>query len=348
MRLLLLLLMALLFGGCAELRYYAHAASGQLDVVAASEPIDSVIVDPATPDQTRQQLQLLASAREFAISQLGLPDSETFRDYADLQRPWVLWNVFATGPLSLQPNKWCYPLIGCQSYRSFFDEGYASAMAQQLRDAGMDVHVAPSPAYSTRGWFADPVYSPMLRYDDPTLVGMLFHELAHERVYFASDSELNESFAMAVQYAGLQQWLTHIGKPQLYADYQREQQHDLEFARLVLGYRDQLQALYASDNSDTLKLAQKRRLFGQLQRDYRQLQAQWQGDTDYDSWFDKPLNNARLLPVATYHGFVGAFRQLLALHNNNWSEFFSEAERLAALPAEQRREALQQRLVAQE
>lgn len=341
------LLLIPLLGGCAELRYYTHAAGGQLEVVGARKPIDAVLADPLTPPRTRQQLQLLGDAREFAINRLDLPDSATFRDYADLGRPWVLWNVFAAAPLSLQPRKWCYPGIGCQSYRSFFDAAYANEFAQQLRDAGLDVYVAPSPAYSTRGWFADPVYAPMLRYDDTTLVGMLFHELAHERVYFASDSELNESFAMAVQYAGLQQWLAEIGKPQQFADYQREQRHDRDFALLVLDYRDRLQTLYDSDAGDSFKLAEKRRLFSSLRRDYWRLKPTWQGDADYDGWFDKPLNNARLLPIATYHGFVGAFRQLLAMHHNDWPGFYAEVERLAALPVEQRRQALQQRLADQ-
>ncbi|MGD8999075.1 MAG: aminopeptidase [Granulosicoccaceae bacterium] len=341
MRRLLISILVLVLTGCAELGYYTHAAEGQLEVLAARDPINEVLADPKTSTQTRQQLQLLNSAREFAVKRLALPDSETFRDYADLERPWVLWNVFATPPLSLEAHRWCYPLIGCQAYRSFFNEDYAKSYAQSLHDSALDVHIEPSPAYSTRGRFADPVYAPMLRFDDVTLVGMLFHELAHERVYFQSDSELNESFAMAVQYAGLQEWLQTTGKPQLYTAYRQRQREVREFSTLVLGYRDRLQALYESDKPDHFKHAAKIRLFNRLRRDYRQLKAQGGGEATFDNWFRKPLNNARLLPVVTYHGFVDAFGELFRQQRQDWSAFFMAAERLAALPVAERRIVLQ-------
>lgn len=339
---LLLPVVSLLFGGCAELAYYGHAAGGQLEVIGAREPVSEVIANPATDEKVRRQLELIQRARQFAIDELKLPDSDTFRDYADLKRPWVLWNVFATPELSLQAKQWCYPFIGCHGYRVYFAEDYAKTVASELEQAGMDVYIAHSPAYSTKGWFADPIYNPMLRYDDLTLVGILFHELAHERVYIINDSELNESFATIVQNEGIRRWLAQAENSAVYADYQRDQQRDDDFVKMVLEHREALQKLYDSVLPEEDKRAAKKKIFIDLKKNYALLKQTWGGYSGYDNWFEKPLNNARLAPIGTYHNAAPFFKTLLERQHYNLEVFYREVEKIAGLPAEQRVNVLQE------
>lgn len=336
MRLLLLAISVLLLPGCAELAYYTHAAGGQLEVISAREPIDEVIANPATDKNTRRQLELVQRAREFAIKELHLPDSDTFRDYADLERPWVLWNVYATPELSLELKQWCYPFIGCHSYRIYFEEAYAKQVATELEKQGMDVYIARSPAYSTQGWFADPVYNPMLDYDDITLVGILFHELAHEKVYIINDSEMNESFATVVQHEGIRRWLQQQDNSPAYLAYQREAQREQVFIDMVLSHRESLKQLYSSSLGEEEKRQGKKEILAQLRADYLELKQQWSNYDGYDHWFNKPLNNARIAPIGTYNGFLKPFQAILEKNTGDLKAFYKEMEKLSAMTTMQR------------
>ncbi len=338
------LLFVLFLSGCAELQYYGHAVSGQLDVLSKRRPIPEVINDPTTKTEVVQKLKDVERMHDFAISDLSLPDSDSFRSYSDVGRPYVLWNVFATPELSLQTKQWCYPFLGCLGYRSYFEKAYAESVANELAQQGWDVHVAPSPAYSTRGFFADPIYSPMLRYDDLVLAGILFHELAHEKIYFKNDSELNESFAVAVQDEGVKRWLVHENKPQYYSEYVIEQQRDKQFVDLLLKYRKQLEILYESTQSNNQKRIKKLRILNSLRRAYYKQRAEWGGYAAYDHWFEKPLNNARLAPVGTYQGYSSAFAALIKKNNNDLLLFYRQVEKISALPNKERRTILQKNL----
>lgn len=340
MRLLVILLCSALLCGCAELQYYGHAISGQLDVLSKRRPIIEVLEDPKTQPEVSEKLKSVERMHAFAISDLSLPNSDSFRSYSDVERDYVLWNVFATPELSLATKQWCYPFFGCLNYRSYFEKIYAESIANELEQEGWDVHIAPSPAYSTRGFFADPIYNPMLRYDDLTLAGILFHELAHERVYFKNDSELNESFAVAVQNEGVKRWLAHEQRPQYYIDYKTDQQHEEKFISLLLKYRNKLDVVYKSSQGDNEKRAQKEQLLAKLRTEYVSLKEQWGGYEGYDHWFIKPLNNARLAPIGTYHGHVNAFAALLNNHKGNLANFYLNVEEIAELPVEKRRQLL--------
>lgn len=336
----LTLLLALLLSGCAELQYYGHAVSGQLEVIAKRRPIPDVINDPDTAPEVVAKLNYVERVHDFAINELSLPDSESFRNYSDLERRYVLWNVFATPELSLQTKQWCYPFLGCLGYRSYFDKTYAEAVAMTLQKEGWDVHIAPSPAYSTRGFFSDPVYNPMLRYDDLTLAGILFHEMAHEKIFFKNDSVLNESFAVAVQNEGVKRWLLHENKPDKYADYMAYQKRDRQFVDLLLRYRKKLAIVYKSDQTDMQKRVKKKLLLAELKKAYFSLRKSWDGYAGFDHWFEKPLNNARLAPVGTYNDFVPAFTALLKQQQGMLPAFYDRAAFIAELPASQRRKLL--------
>jgi len=337
---LLLLLLTLLISGCAELQYYGHAISGQLEVISKRRPIPEVINDPTTQPEVVEKLKAVERMHDFAISDLYLPDSDSFRSYSDIGRPYVLWNVFATPELSLETKQWCYPFFGCLGYRSYFEKAYAESVAKELEQQGWDIHIAPSPAYSTRGFFSDPIYNPMLRYDDLTMAGMLFHELAHEKIFFKNDSELNESFAVAIQNEGIKRWLANEQQPQYYSDYIVAQQRDKQFVTLVLRYRKKLENLYQSSETDNLKRQQKKQILKSLRKAYYSLRKEWNGYAGFDHWFNKPLNNARLAPVGTYQGHVAAFAALLKQHDGNLLEFYMHAEQLSELPKDERRKRL--------
>jgi len=187
--------------------YVLQAAAGQAEVLSRSEPIEKLLADPATPAPLRARLDLVAEARRFAIEELGLADGRSFRKYADLGRPYAVWNVVAAPEFSVTPRRWCYPVAGCVAYRGYFDEARAEATARRLDASGDDVTIGGVATYSTLGYLPDPVFNTMLGWRETRLVGTVFHELAHERLYVPGDSEFNEAFASVVEQEGVRRWL---------------------------------------------------------------------------------------------------------------------------------------------
>jgi predicted aminopeptidase len=331
-------LLAGALGGCSTLGYYAHLAAGETGVLVRRRPIARVIANPRTDAALRVRLQLALRARAFASDTLGLPRNRSYTLYADLERPYVMYNVFATPALSLQPVTHCFPIAGCVAYQGFYHLDRAQAAAAKLRAAGDDVYIGGVPAYSTLGHFADPVLSTMNRWSDDELVGTIFHELAHQQLYVKGDTVFNESFATFVQREGLRQW--HRANHQPPTDPAAAQRKQA-FTALVLATRQRLATLYASDLSDTVKRARKQAEFERLRRDYRHLRnTEWHGHSDYDAWIDGPLNNATLLPFGLYDARVPAFAALFAQSGHDWTAFYAAARRLGQLPPTQRDAAL--------
>ncbi|HET7332170.1 aminopeptidase, partial [Dyella sp.] len=281
-----------LLGGCSTLRYYSHLAVGEAHVLMAREPASEVIADPDTSPALRQRLQLALRARRFASDVLQLPRNKSYTLYADIGRPFVMYNVFATPELSLKPIEHCFPIAGCVAYQGFYHLDRAKALADKLRKAGDDVYIGGVPAYSTLGHFADPILSSMNRWSTDELVGTIFHELAHQKLYVKGDTAFNESFATFVQREGLREWheANHLPPPD---PSQARRQH--QFTQLVLATRKTLKAVYASPLSDAEKRQRKQEAFAQLRRQYRHLRdTQWHGHGDYDHWISTPINNAKL------------------------------------------------------
>ena len=189
---------ALALAGCAQLQYYFQAAQGQYALWSDARPIEDWLGDPATDPVLKARLEKALLIRRFAVRQLGLPDNASYKNYAALSRPFVLWNVVATPELSLRPIQWCFPIAGCVSYRGYYSKQDALAYAAELRAEGDDVQVGGVPAYSTLGWFSDPLLSTFINYSDAELARMVFHELAHQVVYVPGDSQFNEAFATSV------------------------------------------------------------------------------------------------------------------------------------------------------
>jgi predicted aminopeptidase len=329
------LLMCTSLGGC----YVMQAANGQLEVLRRSRPIEQVLADPTTPAATRRGLELTVAARSFAETELGLPDSRSYRKYADLGRPFVVWNVVATPEFSVEPRRWCFPVAGCVAYRGYFRESAARSHALKLASRGDDVSLGGVPTYSTLGHLPDPVFNAMLGWRDSRLVGTIFHELAHERLYVAGDSEFNEAFASVVEEAGLRRWLHAVGRDEELAKFEVGAGREAQFTQLLRETRRRLKQLYESELSDADKRIEKQREFGRLLFEYGRLRAAWDGYPGYDAFFQRPLNNAHLASVATYHDCVPGLRLELE-RAGSMQKFYERAEELAKLSSRERRRAV--------
>jgi predicted aminopeptidase len=327
---------ALLLSGCGSVTYYAQAIGGHLDVMSRARPIEELLADESLAPETRARLAEVLAAREFAVTELALPDNGSYRTYADLERPFAVWNVFAAPELSIAPREWCLLMVGCVNYRGYFAREKAQAFASELRAQGYDVYVAGVAAYSTLGWFSDPMLNTILRRSDTEVAALLFHELAHQRLYVKDDSTFNESFATVVELEGARRWLARRGNPAAFAEHAQRLARREQFSQLVLKYRAQLDDLYRSAASDDDKRAGKRTLLRQLKDEYASVRSTWDGDTRYDNYFAQDLNNAHLAAVGTYHRHVQPLQILLAESGGDLPAFYAAAAALAQLPAAER------------
>jgi len=332
------ILAALSLSACSTLGYYGQLAQGQYSMLAARQPIARIIADPTADATLKARLELADKARTFASDRLGLPRNASYTDYADLKRPYATWNVFAAPEFSVQAVENCYLLVGCLAYRGYFDRQRAEAEAARLQANGLDTWVGGSAAYSTLGWFADPILNTMLRWDDDELAATIFHELAHQRLFVKGDTEFNESFATFVQYEGLREWRAARGLP-LEEDIARKQQD--EFEQIVLDARERLRVLYATTLPADVMRARKHEEIERLRADYSRLRdTQWNGKGGYDDWIKSDINNAKLLPFGLYRRWVPAFTVLFARQSDQWTSFYAAAEKIAHLDAVARTKAL--------
>ncbi|MEM7405790.1 MAG: aminopeptidase [Pseudomonadota bacterium] len=341
---MLLLLCAQALVGCATLEYYAQAVSGHFELMQAARPIEEMLAFPQRGEldpRTREQLREALALRDFSVGELGLPDNPSYRNYADLKRPFVVWNVVAAPEFSLRPKVWCFPIAGCLAYRGYYAETDARALAEELRNSGYDVSVGGVRAYSTLGWFDDPVLNSMLAPPSPYLAGVMFHELAHQQLYIEDDSKFNEAFATAVQRIGQRRWLEAHGQPGAVERLAQAQHRQLEFAALLRRHRAQLASLYESGERPERMRKEKRRIFAALRAAYDELEASWDGGPVYRGFFSTDLNNARLVAVATYLDLVPAFEQLAREQDGDLNAFYAAAAALGALDPVRRAERLQ-------
>jgi len=337
------LLAALLaVSGCASFTYYAQSVGGQLDVVAKRQPIARLLRAPTTPPALKAQLSDVLAIRQFAAQSLHLPDNASYRGYTDLQRQYVVWNVVATPPFSMRPRQWCFPVVGCVSYRGYFRQRRAEDFAAPLRQRGDDVAVIGVPAYSTLGWFDDPVLNTTITWPKARLASLIFHELTHQVLYIKGDTAFNESFAMTVEEEGVHRWLEQRQDAEALARYRVDRHRQEQFTQLVMTTRAELVQLYAKDMTTEERVTAKARRFAVLRERYQRLRTEWGGYAGYDRWFAQDLNNAHIAALDTYREYVPAFRALLAQQQGDLQAFYAAARVLGSLPEAQRQAQLRE------
>src|SRR5688500_18891026 len=286
--------------------------NGQLEIWRRQQPIQDIVRDPTTPEPLKSKLARVLDIRAFASSELHLPENQSYRRYADLKRPYVVWNVFATREFSVQPLQWCFVMVGCVSYRGYFAKEDADRFGASYAAEGYDAYIGPVPAYSTLGYFPDPVLNTFIHYPDAELARLIFHELSHQLLYVRDDTVFNESFAVAVEQEGVRRWLARTGDAGQHAAFERSQRIRAAFVQLVRKYRGRLDALYRTGLAPEAMRARKAEILRDLEREYQIVKQQdWGGFRGYDAWFGRKPNNAQIASIALYTQLVPAFQSLL-------------------------------------
>jgi len=332
--------LVLITASCSNIGYYAQSIAGGYEVLAGREPIEDILADPATPAELKGKLETVVKIRNFATSDVQLPDNDSYRTYVDLKRPYAVWNVFATPEFSMEMKEWCFLFVGCVRYRGYFDETDANSYADELRGEAFDVYVAGIEAYSTIGWFDDPMMNTIINRDEVRLAGLIFHELAHQVVYIKGDTAFNEGFAVAVEIEGVKRWIEKNGSPDLLTKFEVRKDRHRQFVELVTSTRDKLAVLYKEPLSAEEMRNIKRDIIQNMQSEYQQLKQSWDGYDGYDRWFSQPVNNAQIAAVTTYRDYVHAFQALLADNKFNMPDFFEAVKSLGDLNSDRRQEAI--------
>ena len=333
-------LVSLTFYSCESVHYYSQAIQGQYRILENRKPISDILADPESPESLRQKLAFILALRHFAANELQLPVKDNYLTYVDLKRPYVVWNVFAAPEFSLAPKTWCYPVVGCAAYRGYFTAKNARQFADELSDQGYEVYVAGVTAYSTLGWFDDPVLSTFINSSKARSAALIFHELAHQVLYVKGDTAFNESFATTVEQEGLQRWQAATRSSHIYNDYLAGYDRQQQFIRLIMDYRRTLEILYQSDASVETKREKKASIYSELRDEFDRLKTDDNGLSAYDNWMRESLNNAKISSVAAYHDFVPAFQKMLAKNEGNLNQFYRQCRELAQAPPDQRHRIL--------
>jgi len=335
-----LIAMVILLSACTTVGYYAQSIGGQLNLVLKARRIPVVLQDPATSQSLKDKLGTVLEIRGFASRELGLPENKSYTRYVDVRRPYLVWNVFAAPELSLDPVTWCFPVVGCVAYRGYFSKKAALEFAQRLANQGHDVYIGGVPAYSTLGWFSDPVPNTVMHYPDAELAGLIFHELSHQRYYIKDDTTFNESFATAVELEGVRRWRTDAADRSGFSSYELRRERDQQVMNILLRYKQKLSEIYQSEISDELKRDSKDNIFQELKQEYHRLVAGWEGYQGFARWFEQSLNNAHLISIAAYFEYLPAFKALILNHNGDLEGFYLEVESIGRLEPEARRARL--------
>ena len=341
--------------GVPDAQLLSAGPQGAVSTHDSGAPDPEICPGPPNPHRLKDRLRLVLKLRTFAEQSLKLPVDAHYRKYADVHRPYVVWNVEAAPEFSMQPKTWWYPLVGSLEYRGYFAERAARNYGRWLERRGYDVYIGGAQAYSTLGWFKDPVLNTFIFQPEADLAEVIFHELGHQRVFARGDTDFNEAFATTVGQEGARRWLRAQVQTAAYEQYEAELRRNNQFVRLIMDTRAQLVALYGDERNEWGKVKatrkkrgvpraelrrEKQRLFERLRQAYAQLKTQWAGGAEYDAWFARELNNAKLNSVATYYDLVPGFQQLLALNGGGLEKFYQAAERLSKMAKKQRHQRL--------
>ena len=332
----------LLLAGCTSFGYLAHTANGHLELMNKREPIDTVLQREDLDPQTRKKLVNAKNIREFASNVLELPDNNSYTQYVELNRDYVTWVVFAAPEFSLQPVSWCFWIIGCVPYRGYFEHSKAVKFAQNMSTKGMDVFISPVAAYSTLGWFSDPVLSSMLNRGEVATADIIFHELAHQQLYVKDDTDFNEAFATAVARAGVRDWLRSENKDELLQIYERSIARKHQIYGYIPRLRLRLKKIYAMNISDSKKREHKKSALNDYRTSVSAIISDWKNAQSYRAWALQDLNNAKLNAISTYQELTADFLALFEECDREYSRFYAVVASMSQINKQQRRAYLRQ------
>lgn len=334
-RISIVMLLLLFFSGCSTISYYHQSISGHFKLISKRESIADILNDPTRDEKLIKQLRLVEELRSFASKQLKLPENDSYRSYVQLGKPYVAWNVFAAPEFSIRLQQWCFLVIGCVPYRGYFDEAKADSYAMQLSKQGLDVYVAGVPAYSTLGWFDDPLLSSMLDRGEIVTAAYIFHELAHQQFYLKGDGAFNEAFATAVEEIGVLAWLQQQNRSQDMNAYNDWRLQKSLFSKYIKNSRDEFELLYKQQYDLEKMQVEKEILIAEMRRKFTNLSSDNKYFRRYSKWMSGPLNNAQLGAISLYRELVPAFRRIFSLCENDFEKFYSYVEKIAELSEEQ-------------
>jgi predicted aminopeptidase len=294
-RALLLLLAVALTPGCLMTRYLAQAGHGQLVLLDRARPIEEVVSDENTSVRTAMLLAEIPAIKDYGRS-YGLEIKRNYNTYSALGRPAAVWFVGAADPVAFKPLKWCFPIVGCFAGLGWFDEDDGVQHKLQLEAQGYDAIVRPASAYSTGGWFPDPVLSTMLGGGDdafPELANVILHESVHATILVPDQPFFNESIATYVADTMTDHWIIERfgrGSPEELAWTLGQALGVHRTARMLHGYQE-LKKVYDSKIARETKLEKKKAIIDQLVEDLR---------------LRRRPNNASLTEVRVYNGGASA------------------------------------------
>ncbi len=327
--------------GCENVSYYGQAVFGEVEILGGRKPVSQLLADPRTPSKLKERLRDVNKIRQFAARELKEPIAGAYVSYTELYRSNVAWNVNVAPPLSLDPVTWWYPFVGQASYRGYFHERAARRYASRWERQGWDVYVDGVEAYSTLGWFNDPLLSTFIYEPEPDLAELIFHELAHRRLFVNGDTDFDEAFATAVAAEGMRRWFASSGDTNGYRAWQIAHERERQFVQMVLETRQELQTVYADAKlTASGKLRRKEEIIARLRDNYAAIKKGWNGETGYDTWIASPINNAKLNTVSAYYNLTPAFTALIRAENGDMEKFYQAVAALGKLPIEKRHETL--------
>ena len=327
--------------GCSSVGYLWHTSTGHLSVVSKKENIASILDNEEYDETQRTQLANVLRIRAYATDELYLPDNNSYKEYVQLDRDYVTWAVFAAPKLSLEPTRWCFWIVGCVPYRGYFEEAKAQRFAEQLQLQDLEVYVAPIPAYSTLGWFNDPVLSTMLRNGEIITAEYIFHELAHQKLYIKNDTSFNEAFASAVGRLGVRAWLQSNNKPDQLQRYEQAISKRKQIFAETQFLRQQLNEIYTASVSEEIKHMEKNQAHEAFANRINTLTSDWQNGEWYRKSSLGNLNNAKLNARSTYNNLIPDFIALYKACDDNYEKFYAVVESMQDLTKQERLDYLQ-------
>ena len=293
--------------------YLLQSVKGQLSLLSGARPIAEMLADPKVSTRQKQQFRQVAEVKQFAETALGLKPTRNYEKYLDLKRDFLVMVLTASPPLKMESKTWWFPVVGTVPYKGYYDLALARKELKALEAEGFETHFRPSPAYSTLGWFQDPLLNTMLQYGEFYLISTVIHESVHATLWIPGDVSFNENLASFIGYHGALSYVARRygrNSPQFH-EAQAQQSDQKIFATFIREVHDQLKALYDSDAFSSNKYERKKLLINRLKTRYRQEITPRFTGKGYRGFEQRTWNNAMIMAYQHYDQEQGLFEDLL-------------------------------------